>query len=110
MVHSHWVFLAVDLGDDLFAFGDKLMHALLDQETCNKTFSDSAVSVDAGNHLLEIEANATGDTLSDAIATVQSAVRSALHSTGIGTPTWPSHDETMSVVLKDLKTEQIQPA
>jgi hypothetical protein len=110
MVHSHWVFIAVDLGHDLFAFCDKLMQALLDQERCDKSFSDSAVSADAGHHQIEIEANATGNTLSDAIATAQSALRSALHSLGVGTPDWPTHDEAMSMVLKDLKNEQIQPA
>lgn len=110
MVHSHWVFLAKNLDEDLFALGDKLMQALLDQERCDQTFSDSAVAADAGLGLLEIEANATGQDLSTAIATVGAAVRAALHSVGIGTPGWPSHHESVSMVLKDLKTEEIQPA
>lgn len=111
MVHSHWIFLpATAFPDDLFAVCDKLMQALLDQEQCNETFTDSAVAADAENRLVEIEANATGTTLSDAIAVVHAAIRAALHSVGIGTPSWPTHDEAMSMVLKDLSTEEIQPA
>lgn len=108
-VHSHWVFLA-NLTDDLFAIGDKLMQALLDQEKCNRTFSDSAVAVDGERVTVEVEANATGRNLSEAIATAHSAVRAALHSIGIGTPIWPTHDEAVSMVIKDLRNEQIQPA
>jgi hypothetical protein len=111
LVHSHWVFLpAGRFPDDLFAICDKLMQALLDQEQCNKAFVDSAVAADAEHQLVEIEANAVGDTLSDALATVHAAIRAALHSVGISTPTWPTHDEALSMVLKDLSTEQIQPA
>jgi hypothetical protein len=108
-VHSHWVFLT-GLRDDLFAFCDTLIQALLDQERCLTGFSDSAVSADAARGLIEIEANATGDDLSHAMALVQSAVRSALHALGAGTPYWPTHDEALSMVLKELHTEQIQPA
>ena len=109
MVHSHWVFLAA-FEDDLFALADKIMQALLDQEACNTAFSNSAVSADAGRRTLEIEANAAGEDLSDAIATGQAAVRAAFHSVDVGTPDWPSHSEALSMVLKDLRAEEIQPA
>lgn len=105
-IHSHWEFLA-DGDADLFAYGDKVMQALLDQERCTPEFTDSAVAADMGRHVLEIEANACGSELSDAIATVRACVRAALHAAGIGTPDWPTHDEAMSMVLKDPRTEPL---
>lgn len=107
-VHSHLVFI-VDRADrdDLFAYADKLMNALLNQETCNSAFTDSAVSADAARGVIEIEADASGREPSHAIASLQAAVRASLHEVGIGTPDWPTHDEVMSMVLKDLRTEQL---
>ncbi|MPZ00760.1 MAG: hypothetical protein GEU97_22860 [Actinophytocola sp.] len=104
--HSHWEFLASS-GDDLFEYSDKLMDALLDQEKCNPAFRDSAVSTDAGNQIIEIEADAEGASLSEAIAILRAAIRSALHQVGIGTPDWPKHDEVMRVILKDMHHEQL---
>jgi hypothetical protein len=105
-VHSHWQFIADGEGD-LFAYGDKLMQALLDQEECTSAFKDVAVAADTGRGLLEIEANTSGDTLSEAIATTAACVRAGLHEVGIGTPDWPTHDEAMSILLKDLRQEPL---
>ncbi|WP_410655632.1 hypothetical protein [Amycolatopsis sp. lyj-112] len=105
-VHAHWVFIA-DGADDLFGYGDKVMHALLDQERCVAGFTDSAVSADAARAVMEIEADIIGVDLSHAIAEGHAAIRAALHSVGIGTPDWPTHGEAMSMVLKDLRTEQL---
>lgn len=105
-IHSHWEFIVETNGEDLFAFGDKLMHALLDQEQCTPEFADSAVAADAGRGILEIEADATGEDLSHALATVRACVRAAVHEVGIGTPDWPTHDEALSMVLKDLRTTE----
>ncbi|MFD5249016.1 hypothetical protein ACFWIW_31040 [Amycolatopsis sp. NPDC058340] len=105
-VHAHWVFIA-DGDGDLFGYCDKVMRALLEQERCLDGFVDSAVSADGGRAVMEIEADVSGDDLSHAIAKAHAAVRSALHSVGIGTPDWPTHGEAMSMVLKDLRTEQL---
>lgn len=105
-VHAHWVFIA-DGDGDLFEYCDKVMRALLQQERCLDGFVDSAVSADAARAVMEIEADISGDDLSQAIAEGHAAVRAALHSAGIGTPDWPSHGEALSMVLKDLRTEQL---
>ncbi|MGK4592404.1 hypothetical protein [Amycolatopsis sp. w19] len=100
-VHAHWVFIA-DGDGDLFDYCDKVMRALLEQERC---LEGIAVSADGGRAVMEIEADVSGDDRSHAIAKAHAAVRSALHSVGIGTPDWPTHGEAMSMVLKDLRTE-----
>jgi hypothetical protein len=105
-VHSHWTFIT-NTTDNLFAYGDKVMQAMLDLEKCTPGFADPAVAADAERGVIEIEAEATGNDLSHAIATVHAAVRAALHEAGIGTPDWPTHDEALSMVLKDLHTVQV---
>lgn len=105
-IHSHWEFIALD-GEDLSPYGDKIMQALLDQEGCRPEFTDSAVATDSLRRVLEIEANATGADLSDAVATVRACVRAAVHEVGIGTPDWPTHDEAMSMILMDLRMEPL---
>jgi hypothetical protein len=110
-IAGHWVFIAGTDGDeDLAARGDRVMNALLDQENAAPGIADSAVAVGAGRRILEIEATATGESLSDAIATGQSAIRAALHTAGIGTPDWPKHEDVMSMVLANLHTEELAPA
>ncbi|HET6291093.1 MAG TPA: hypothetical protein VFG15_30665 [Amycolatopsis sp.] len=52
-------------------------------------------------------ADISGDGLSQAIAEGHAAVRAAPHSAGIGTPDRPTHGEALSMVLKDLRTEQL---
>lgn len=105
-IHSRWEFL-VKSGDHLFAFGDKLMLALLTQEECRSEFTDVAVAADSDRGVIEVEANATGDDMSDAIAIVRACVRAAMHEVGIGTPDWPTHDEVLSMLLKDFRTEEL---
>lgn len=105
-VHSHWVFMA-ESHADLFAYSDKLMEALLDQEACNDAFMDTAVSTDLGNDVIEVEADATGADLSAAIASLRAAIRAALHQVGIGTPDWPDHNALMKMFLKDMHTEEL---
>lgn len=103
---GHWVFIA-DGDADLLAHGERVMEALLEQEQAAPGFADSAVSVDAEQRTMEIEATATGDDLSNAIATGQSSVRAALHAVGIGTPDWPKHEDVLSMVLAELSTEEL---
>lgn len=106
-VHSHWVLLSSDGGENIAECSDLLMGALLDQEECNPDFQDAAVAVDEGTGVIEIEATAAGADLSMAIAVGQAAVQSALHQVGIGTPSWPDHDTVMRMVVKDMRHEQM---
>lgn len=110
-VHAQWVFLMKPMmpgpDEELFSFCDKLMQALLAQEACGVGFSDPAVSVDVEHGSIEIEAELAGNELAEALSIGASAVRAALHEVGAGTPDWPTHDEVMSMVLKDLRTEQL---
>jgi hypothetical protein len=106
-IHSQFEFIAQISGEELFPYADKLMHALLEQEECTPEFSDSAVAADADRSVVEIEANAVGGDLSQAIAVVHACVRAAIHEVGFGTPHWPTHDESLSMVLSDLRTETV---
>lgn len=73
-VRSHWQFIT-SRTDDLFAYGDKLMQALLDQEVCVPEFGNGSVAADVERGLIEIEATASGSTLADAVATNRACVR-----------------------------------
>ncbi|EHY90516.1 hypothetical protein ACQPZU_04390 [Saccharomonospora azurea] len=105
-IHAHWQFI-VRSADDLFASADKLMEALIAQEECSHGFTDVAVAVDGDRGIVEVEANASGKDLAHAVAVAQSCVRAAMHEVGISTPDWPSHRETMSMLLKELHTAEL---
>lgn len=105
-IHSHWEFV-VTPGGDLFAYGDKLMEALIAQEDCRDEFTDSAVSVDSGRRILEVEANASGSSVEEALAIAQSCVRAAVHEVGIGTPEWPTVPETLQMTPRNYETREL---
>ncbi|MEU6131047.1 hypothetical protein ABZ805_17905 [Saccharopolyspora sp. NPDC047091] len=102
----HWQFSVQSSTVDLFDHGDRLTEALLEQEVCTPELADSAVSVDRGRGLVEVEASAKADSVDEAIAVGQSAIRAALHACGVSTPFWPSHDDLLTLIPRKLATEE----
>ncbi|RCW43118.1 hypothetical protein DFQ14_1075 [Halopolyspora algeriensis] len=108
-VFIHWTFTVrpEHSGLDLFEHGDQLTEALLNQEACTSELKDSAVSVDRRNSVIEIEASVVASSANEAIAIGQAAIRAAIHASGGGTPTWPSHDELVTLLPTNLQTEEL---
>lgn len=75
-----------DPGDDVDEHTDRFMDELLALEDENLT--DSAVGVDLGTGLVEIEVTARGETFEDAMALADAAIRTAIHAAGGLTPNW----------------------
>jgi hypothetical protein len=86
------------------------MDALVDQQECTPAVKDFAVSVDAGKSTIEIEATVEDESFDSAVALGQAVIRAAIHETGAGTPTWPTHDEILSMVPTDLQTSATEAA
>lgn len=103
----HWTFVVGPARPDvdLFEHGDRLTERLLEQEECTPELRDSAVSVDRGKGHVEIEASVEADTPEDAIGIGQAAIRAALHAAGTSTPNWPTHDELVTLLPTELKTD-----
>ncbi|MEY8040960.1 hypothetical protein [Saccharopolyspora cebuensis] len=102
----HWKFSVPSASVDLFEHADRLTEALLDQEECTPQFTDSAVSVDRGEGIVEVEASVKAATSDEGIAVGQAAIRTALHACGVSTPFWPSHDELLTLLPRNLETEE----
>jgi hypothetical protein len=83
--HGEFV-VSADAGEDVDAHTDRVMEALLALEDDNLT--DSAVGVDLGTGLVEVEVTARGETFEDAVATADAAIRTAIHAAGGSTPNW----------------------
>lgn len=80
-VGIHWKYRVV--GDmDLFAYADRLTEALLALETSTPGLQDSAVSVDRGKGVIEIEVSAVGSSEDEAIVLGQAAVEDAISAAG----------------------------
>ena len=86
--------------DDLEAQVDALMEALLDLE--DDGFGDSAVGVDLGRAIVDVEVVGRGDSFDEALAKADSSIRAAIHAIGGATPGW--------VVLTTSQHAELLPA
>lgn len=102
----HWQFSVQSSSVDLFEQGDRLTEALIAQEQSVPQLKDSAVSIDRGAGVVEVEASVVGQSADEAVAIGQAAIRSVLHACGVGTSFWPSHDEVLRLVPRNLQTEE----
>lgn len=80
-VGIHWKYRVVS-DVDLFACADRLTEALLELDTSTPGLQDSAVSVDRGQGIIEVEVSAAGQSEDDAIAIGQAAVEAAIRTVG----------------------------
>jgi len=75
-----------DPDDDVDGHTDRFMEELLALE--DDKLTDSAVGVDLGTGLVEIEVTARGETFEEALSIADAAIRTAIHAAGGMTPNW----------------------
>jgi hypothetical protein len=102
----HWTFAVAGSGD-VFGHADAVTEGLLEQERCTPEITDSAVSADRSKRVMEIEVTVQASSEHEAIAVGQAAIRSAIHAAGLGTPWWPSHEDLVSLLPRDLQTTRL---
>lgn len=92
-LHAEFSVLDMD-GVRLTEAAEALMEQLLALEEAGCGIHSSAVSVDLGKHIVEVEVATDADSFDVAYARVDSCVRAAIHATGGFTPDWdqaPQH-------------------
>jgi hypothetical protein len=76
----------------------------------NGTILDAAVSANAAEDVVSIEVTLLADNLTDGTAHGLTAMRNAIHKVGGATPDWPSHQEVLEMVGKELRAELVRAA
>lgn len=99
-VAIHWKFRAAGTVD-IFEFADRVTEALLELERSTPAVLDSAVSVDRGQRVVEIEVSSSGQSEDEAVEAGQSAVTAAIRAAGA---------ELVSLLPTDLRTTRLAPA
>lgn len=85
-----WQFdIAPDGETDVPAEVDRLMQELLNLEACNPVLADSGVGLDLSAMTVEVTLSIHCENIDEALHEATSAIRTAIHAAGGGTPGWP---------------------